>query len=104
MARDASTWGVILGTLGRQGNPAIFNRIRQLLTAKGKRAIPFLMAEVLPTKLNAIAGIDVTRMHHNNETFVFLIVFLPLGLGSSSLPAFIDRLGRRICESKMIYL
>ena len=30
-ARDAGQWGVILGTLGRQGNPRMFDHLCQVL-------------------------------------------------------------------------
>jgi 2-(3-amino-3-carboxypropyl)histidine synthase len=46
--------GLVLGTLGRQGSPEIFKVLRNSLEAAGKRVIPFLMAELNPTKLAAI--------------------------------------------------
>ena len=57
-ARDAKTFGLILGTLGRQGNNSIFDRIDSLLTTAGKNVVHFLMAEILPEKLAMIEGID----------------------------------------------
>ena len=33
-AREASLWGVVLGTLGRQGNPRVFDHLCQALAAK----------------------------------------------------------------------
>lgn len=53
-AKKAQTFGVILGTLGRQGSPKIFERIRKLLDARGHRVIPFLMAEINPRKLQLL--------------------------------------------------
>ena len=37
-ARSASSFGLVLGTLGRQGNPRILEHLQGLLT---KRGIPF---------------------------------------------------------------
>jgi len=58
-AREAFTFGLILGTLGRQGNTSIFRRIEKLLTDSGKAVIPFLMAEVNPAKLSKIGVVEV---------------------------------------------
>ena len=49
---------MILGTLGRQGNPSIFRRLKTLLKSKGKVVVPFLMAEINPVKLAMITEID----------------------------------------------
>lgn len=57
-AQDCRTFGLVLGTLGRQGNVAIFKRIRDLLRSKGKKLVPFLMAEINPVKLELMDGID----------------------------------------------
>lgn len=59
MAQKAGTFGLILGTLGRQGNVNIFQRINKLLRKHGKVVIPFLMAELNPAKLTKIAQIEV---------------------------------------------
>jgi 2-(3-amino-3-carboxypropyl)histidine synthase len=58
-ARSGATFGLILGTLGRQGSPPIFRRIQKLLAARGKKVIPFLMAEINPDKLALIDNVDV---------------------------------------------
>lgn len=60
-ARTAKRFGIILGTLGRQGNVSIFNRIRQQLLSKGKTAMQFLMAEVVPSKLALVTSVDVSK-------------------------------------------
>jgi hypothetical protein len=57
-ASSASLFGVVLGTLGRQGSPQIFARIRALLALHHKRCVLFLMAELNPAKLAAIAHIE----------------------------------------------
>ena len=57
-AQKCTTFGLVLGTLGRQGSTAIFHRIKKLLRSKGKRLVPFLMAELNPTKLELMDGIE----------------------------------------------
>ena len=57
-AQDCHTFGLVLGTLGRQGSIAIFKRIRDLLRSRGKKLVPFLMAEINPVKLELMQGID----------------------------------------------
>ncbi|KAL7551484.1 hypothetical protein ACHAWF_014694, partial [Thalassiosira exigua] len=42
------TVGIILGTLGRQGNPAILSRIRSLLHSRGIRSMIILLSEIFP--------------------------------------------------------
>ena len=57
-ARGASSFGVILGTLGRQGNPAILDHVCARLSA---RATPFtvvLLSEISPAKLASLRGPD----------------------------------------------
>ena len=58
-AQTATTFGIILGTLGRQGSNSIFTRLRKLLKQHGKIAIPFLMAEINRSKLVVIKEIDI---------------------------------------------
>mmetsp|Transcript_25449 Transcript_25449/g.39071 ORF Transcript_25449/g.39071 Transcript_25449/m.39071 type:complete len:403 (+) Transcript_25449:64-1272(+) len=50
-ARNASCFGIVLGTLGRQGNPAILARTRSLLARNNKRCFVVLMSELSPQKL-----------------------------------------------------
>eukprot|EP00596_Hydrurales_sp_CCMP1899_P006855 CAMPEP_0119033838 /NCGR_PEP_ID=MMETSP1177-20130426/905_1 /TAXON_ID=2985 /ORGANISM="Ochromonas sp, Strain CCMP1899" /LENGTH=399 /DNA_ID=CAMNT_0006990901 /DNA_START=122 /DNA_END=1321 /DNA_ORIENTATION=- len=59
VAKKATTFGLILGTLGRQGSNHIFNRLRKILGENNKIVVPFLMAEINRTKLPMIAEIDV---------------------------------------------
>lgn len=49
------TFGVILGTLGHQGNPHILARLTKSLEKARKTVIPFLMAELSPQKLQRMA-------------------------------------------------
>lgn len=59
VAQCAQTFGLILGTLGRQGNLAVFKRMKEMLRQQGKTVVPFLMAEISVAKLNQISGIEV---------------------------------------------
>jgi 2-(3-amino-3-carboxypropyl)histidine synthase len=55
-ARNAKRWGVILGTLGRQGNPAILRRIIGAIqdVKRDAEVMVILMSELSPTKLSAM--------------------------------------------------
>jgi 2-(3-amino-3-carboxypropyl)histidine synthase len=57
-ARDARCFGLVLGTLGRQGNPAILDHLRALLTALDVQHIVVLLSELFPAKLSMFAGVD----------------------------------------------
>ena len=57
-AQDAQRWGVIRGSLGRQGNPAIVQRIQNLLTEANKTVLNFVMSEISPQTVASIEGID----------------------------------------------
>jgi len=48
--------GIILGTLGRQGNPAILSRIRSLLHSRGIRCMILLLSEIFPKKLEMMSN------------------------------------------------
>merc|ERR1719167_1255013 len=50
-AITADTWGLILGTLGRQGNPNILHHLKEKCEAKGKRVVTILLSEIFPQKL-----------------------------------------------------
>ena len=57
-AREAKTVGIVLGTLGRQGNPAILSRVKKLLREKGRRNFVVLLSEIFPRKLAAMKTAD----------------------------------------------
>lgn len=59
IAKKSKTFGLILGTLGRQGSNSIFNRLRKILRENGRVVIPFLMAEINRAKLPMISEVDV---------------------------------------------
>jgi diphthamide biosynthesis enzyme Dph1/Dph2-like protein len=45
-AARSETWGLVLGTLGRQGNPAILGHLRRSLKAQGRKCVLVLLSEV----------------------------------------------------------
>lgn len=50
-ARKAKKWGLILGSLGRQGNPHTLTKIENLLEQRGIPCITLLLSEIFPGKL-----------------------------------------------------
>jgi 2-(3-amino-3-carboxypropyl)histidine synthase len=54
-AMGAKSWGIILGTLGRQGNPQILRRIKNIMTEKGLQYTLVLLSEISPQKLKAMS-------------------------------------------------
>lgn len=58
-AASKTRFGVILGTLGRQGNPAIVQRIRRLLRQHGKQSFLVLLSEISPQKLALMPETEV---------------------------------------------
>ncbi len=57
-ARNAKKWGLILGALGRQGNPHTLTLIENHLTAKGIPFINLLLSEIFPGKLALFEDVD----------------------------------------------
>lgn len=49
-AKSAQKFGIILGTLGRQGNPLILDRLKALLQQRGKQFFVILLSEIFPDK------------------------------------------------------
>ncbi|CAN0040261.1 unnamed protein product, partial [Heterosigma akashiwo] len=50
--RSAGRVGLILGTLGRQGNPQILGRLKKLLEDNGKTHFVLLLTEIFPAKVS----------------------------------------------------
>jgi 2-(3-amino-3-carboxypropyl)histidine synthase len=50
-ARGCSQFGLILGTLGRQGNPMIMERLEAALASKSKQYTIVLLSEITPAKV-----------------------------------------------------
>ncbi|TKR77670.1 hypothetical protein L596_018597 [Steinernema carpocapsae] len=58
VARTAKTFGLIQGTLGRQGNIRIVEELEAKLTSAGKRFVRVLMSEIFPDKLKIFENVD----------------------------------------------
>ncbi|KAJ4942640.1 hypothetical protein NE237_014282 [Protea cynaroides] len=50
-AREAKSWGIVLGTLGRQGNPRILERLQKRMREKGFDWTVILMSELSPVRI-----------------------------------------------------
>ncbi|ERF75772.1 Diphthamide biosynthesis protein 1 [Endocarpon pusillum Z07020] len=57
-ARNAKKWGLILGALGRQGNPHTLTMIENHLDARGIPFINLLLSEIFPGKLALFEDVD----------------------------------------------
>ena len=58
LAKKAKSFGIILSTLGRQGNPKILENVIRLIEKQGKDHFTILMAEIFPDKLALFEDID----------------------------------------------
>jgi 2-(3-amino-3-carboxypropyl)histidine synthase len=54
-AQNKSVFGIVLGTLGRQGNPAILQQLQTLLRQHNKQYFILLLSEVSPAKLHLMS-------------------------------------------------
>ncbi|XP_032901639.1 2-(3-amino-3-carboxypropyl)histidine synthase subunit 1 isoform X2 [Amblyraja radiata] len=57
-AAKAKTWGLILGTLGRQGSPKIMEHLEAQLQALNVPYINVLLSEIFPDKLRLFQEVD----------------------------------------------
>ncbi|OQR95446.1 diphthamide biosynthesis protein 1 [Thraustotheca clavata] len=57
-AKSAKTFGVILGTLGRQGSTVILDHITSILQQHGKKHFTLLLSEIFPDKLTKFKEVD----------------------------------------------
>ncbi|KAK3863465.1 hypothetical protein Pcinc_030772 [Petrolisthes cinctipes] len=57
-ATQAHNWGIILGTLGRQGNTNVMQNLEKQLSSAGKNYIVVLLSEIFPAKLAAMSDVD----------------------------------------------
>lgn len=57
-ARQAKKWGIILGSLGRQGNPHTMAMIESHLRERGIPFVNILLSEIFPGKLAAMADVE----------------------------------------------
>lgn len=58
-ARNAQRFGVILGTLGRQGSPKILDRVMKLLDEESRSFFVVLLSEITPSKVQKLEMSDV---------------------------------------------
>ncbi|XP_012260326.2 2-(3-amino-3-carboxypropyl)histidine synthase subunit 1 [Athalia rosae] len=56
--KSADKYGLILGTLGRQGNPTVFRTIENRLRTLNKQAVTILLSEIFPDKLKLFEDVD----------------------------------------------
>lgn len=49
------TWGIVLGTLGRQGNPALAARVERAARARGIEVVRILASELSPQRLGELS-------------------------------------------------
>ena len=57
-ATKARRFGLILGSLGRQGSPNILSHLQQVLERRGIDYITVLLSEIFPEKLKLFEGVD----------------------------------------------
>ncbi|OBT49414.1 diphthamide biosynthesis protein 1 [Pseudogymnoascus sp. WSF 3629] len=57
-AKSAKKWGLILGSLGRQGNPHTMSLIEKKLTERGIPYIYLLLSEIFPGKLAMMEEVE----------------------------------------------
>jgi len=57
-ASTAKKWGIILGTLGRQGNPQIMKRLEERLKQKKLSYVVILLSEIFPSKLDLFNDVE----------------------------------------------
>ena len=57
-AKTAKKWGLILGSLGRQGNPHTLTMIENHLNSQGVPFVRLLLSEIFPGKLAQMADVD----------------------------------------------
>lgn len=57
-AQRATRWGVVLGTLGRQGSASLLQRIEATLTERGTPFVTVLLSEIFPGKLATLPQAD----------------------------------------------
>lgn len=57
-ASTAKKFGLILGTLGRQGSPKIMEHLKECMTKSGKNYLVVLLSEIFPEKLKLFGDVD----------------------------------------------
>ncbi|OJD17238.1 diphthamide biosynthesis protein 1 [Emergomyces pasteurianus Ep9510] len=57
-AKTAQKWGIILGSLGRQGNPHTMDKIEKQLNERGIPFVNLLLSEIFPGKLATMPDVE----------------------------------------------
>lgn len=57
-ASTAKTFGLILGTLGRQGSTIVYDNLKQSLESAGRKYVMVLLSEIFPGKLEQFAEVE----------------------------------------------
>jgi 2-(3-amino-3-carboxypropyl)histidine synthase len=57
-AQIGKTWGLILGTLGRQGNQHTLQKVEDLCNKRGIQVIRLALSEIFPAKLAMLTSVD----------------------------------------------
>nr|MBE5724767.1 putative diphthamide biosynthesis protein 1 [Cucujiformia] len=57
-SRNVGKFGIIMGTLGRQGSPKVVERLRKRLEDVDKKAVVILLSEIFPKKLELFPQIE----------------------------------------------
>ncbi|XP_043277172.1 2-(3-amino-3-carboxypropyl)histidine synthase subunit 1 [Venturia canescens] len=57
-ATKADTIGLVLGTLGRQGNPNVLKCLQRRIETLGKQSVVILLSEIFPDKISMFDDID----------------------------------------------
>nr|CAD7201899.1 unnamed protein product [Timema douglasi] len=57
VASSASTFGLILGTLGRQGSPRVMEHFQEQLSTLHKKSVIVLLSEIFPDKLRLFPNV-----------------------------------------------
>ncbi|XP_034937455.1 2-(3-amino-3-carboxypropyl)histidine synthase subunit 1 [Chelonus insularis] len=57
-AKNAQTIGLVLGTLGRQGNPSVLKNLEKRIQSLGKKNVDILLSEIFPDKISMFKDID----------------------------------------------
>ena len=68
-ARTGKIWGIILGTLGRQGHPKILDLLEEKLKESGKKVVRLLLSEIFPQKLSLMDSNVDAWVNINNCQF-----------------------------------
>lgn len=57
-AKMGGKFGVIMGTLGRQGSPKVVEHLRKRIVESGKTAVVILLSEIFPKKIQLFSKVD----------------------------------------------